>query len=113
MEKILLLRPDKAGDAIKTLPVVRALFSELPGAGLHLVASDHNASLFAHEPGIRLHVLPKNWKRMKRENWLAPLGLPPAFDRVVNLLCDASEEADELLAAIPAGVKYTAALAGK
>lgn len=108
---IALLRPDKAGDALKTLPVLRALFAELPATRLHLVASDHNASLFVHEPGVQLHVLPRNWKRMKRDNWLAALALPRDIDAVVNLLCDASEDADELMDAIPTSARYTAALA--
>ncbi len=115
MESILLLRPDKAGDAIKTLPVLRALRAAMGGGTIDLLASDHNASLFAHEPGIGLHVLPKNWKRMKRENWLAAAGLGAAHrvDKLVNLLCDASEDADELLSAVAAKQKFAASLTPK
>ncbi len=113
MKGTLLLRPDKAGDALKTLPVLRALRGEGIGAPLHLLVSTHNASLFEHEPGIQLHVLPTHWREVPKDQWLSELGLRslfPQFERVVNLLCDASEDADLLLGAIPAKTRYSAKL---
>lgn len=106
----LLLRPDKAGDAIKTLPALRALRAEFPLSEIHILASEHNVSLFEYEPGIKLHVLPKNWHLMPKEKWLSHLGfssLFARFEKIVNLLCDESQEADVLLATIPAALKYT------
>ena len=50
--KALLLRPDKAGDAIKTLPALRALRRRLDGE-LHVLPSKFNESLFSTEPGIK------------------------------------------------------------
>lgn len=106
----LLLRPDKAGDAIKTLPALRALRAEFPLGEVHVLASAHNVSLFEYEPGIKLHLLPRGWASMPKEKWLAELGfssLFAKFERVVSLLCDPSDEIDLLIAAIPAGAKYT------
>lgn len=113
-EATLLLRPDRGGDALKTLPALRALKTELPHQEVHLLASEHNASVFEHEPGIKLHVLPSGWQQLPRERWLEELGFSsvfPAYDRVINLLCDPSEDADRLLSAIPAQRKFTARLA--
>lgn len=113
MRGTLLLRPDRAGDAIKTLPALRALRAEGLGAPIHLLSSVHNFSLFEPEPGITLHVLPAHWRDVPNDQWLAELGfssLFPQFERVVNLLCDASEDADRLLGAIPAKMRYSANL---
>jgi len=113
MKGTLLLRPDRAGDAVKTLPVLRALRAEGLGKPLHLLASVHNASLFEHEPGIELHVLPAHWREVPKDQWLNELGfssLFPHFERVVNLLCDPSEDADILLGAIPAKQRFSTKL---
>ena len=113
MKGTLLLRPDRAGDAIKTLPALRALRAEGLGSPIHLLASSHNFSVFEPEPGIILHVLPTHWRDVPNDQWLAELGLSslfPQFERVVNLLCDPSEDADRLLGAIPAKMRYSASL---
>ncbi len=109
----LLLRHDKAGDAIKSLPALRALRAALPLEPLHLLVSRHNASLFEKEPGFTVHVLPSHWAMLKPEVLLAHLqqnGLPVGFSRVVSLLADAFEETDHLLELFPATEKYAAAI---
>ncbi len=111
-ERILLLRPDRAGDALKTLPVLRQLRLRFPQAEFHLLASEHNASLFAFEPGYSIHVLPKQWKRMKIEklkHFFVSMG-GDRFTKAVNLLCDPSDGMALLFSAIPADSKYSTSL---
>lgn len=110
LSQVMLLRPDKAGDAIKTLPVIRALKLARPEITLHLLASEHNVSLFAFEPNLTVHVLPRNWRKMKKEKLLSSLQspvFPPAIDKLVNLLCDPSDGIDFLLESIPATEKFS------
>jgi ADP-heptose:LPS heptosyltransferase len=110
----LLLRHDKAGDAIKSLPALRALRRTLPDAELHLLVSTHNASLFEREPGFIVHALPSHWALLKPEvltTHLAQNGVPAAFSRVVSLLCDGFPENDRLLRLFRATEKYAAAVA--
>ncbi len=110
--RILLLRPDKAGDALKTLPVLRLLRMHFPFVEFHLLASEHNASLFAFEPGYSVHVLPKQWKRMKGEKIRAlftNVGVD-RFTKVINLLCDPSDGMRLLLSSITADHKYSTSL---
>jgi ADP-heptose:LPS heptosyltransferase len=112
-KQVLLLRPDRAGDAIKTLPVLRTLSSAEPDIDFHLLASEHNASLFAFEPRYILHILPRHWKKMKRDKLLTSLGpvdFPAQFSRAVNLLCDPSSDLDLLLDMIPAEKKFSIVL---
>jgi ADP-heptose:LPS heptosyltransferase len=107
----LLLRHDKAGDALKSLPALRALRSALPDADLHLLVSTHNASLFEREPGFQVHALPSHWALLKPEvllTHLAHSGVPAAFSRVVSLLCDGFAENDQLLRLFRATEKYAA-----
>ena len=111
VETLFLLRPDRAGDAIKTLPVLRALRALYPEKDLHLVASEHNGSLFALEPGVTLHTLPKHWKRMKPESLSQIFRSKPyagPLTKAVNLVCDPSDGVDLLLNSIQAEHNYTA-----
>jgi len=111
----LILRHDKAGDAIKSLPALRALRERLPSLQLHLLVSAHNASLFEFEPGIHPHCLPPHWESLKPavlRAHLAHQGMPQAFSRVVSLLCDAFEQNDRLLNLFPATERFTATLSG-
>lgn len=109
--RVLLLRPDKAGDALKTLPVLRALLARMPQHEYSLLCSEHNISLFAHEPGVRTYALPKNWKLMKAETLLSQLhakGMPKSFDLTLSLLCDPFVETDTLLRVFPSEKKFAA-----
>jgi ADP-heptose:LPS heptosyltransferase len=108
----LLLRPDKAGDALKTLPAMRALRAKIaPGSlPLYILCSEHNASVFAFEPGIQVAALPPRWKTMRAASLLSALqqkGFPTHFDRAVNLLCDPFAEAEHLLRMVPAARKFS------
>jgi len=112
----LLLRHDRAGDAVKSLPALRALKASAPHSELHVLVSTHNVSLFENEPGIRVHSLPAHWEKLKDPvllSHLAHQGLPAAFSRVVNLLCDPFAESDRLLRLFPATEKYTAGVKDK
>lgn len=112
---IALLRPDKAGDAVKTLPALRLLRHRLPEAHVVVFGSTHNASLFKTELGVRTVELPADWMSLSptvlRKRWIED-GLPPVFDRAVSLPCDPSESCDRLLSLIPATRKYLVSPAG-
>lgn len=113
MESILLLRPDRNGDALKTLPVLRSLREAVGNqAELHLLCSHLNASVFTHEKGYSVHVLPKNWKRMKHETLLTSFrsNFPDRFDKAINLLCDPNADVDELLSWLLAKQKWSGSL---
>lgn len=51
---ILLLRQDRIGDMIMTLPLLRRLRELHPRAGLHVVASGSNRVILKHEPDIEV-----------------------------------------------------------
>ncbi len=108
---ILLLRPDRAGDAIKSLPAIRAYRREFPELKFSVLTSDHNASIFAHEPNIHVYSLPRDWRKLREDSWLSHMGLSslfPAFQKIINLLADPSPESLQLLSRIPAKEKYSA-----
>lgn len=109
----LLLRHDKAGDAIKSLPALRALRRARPDLELHLLVSSYNASIFESEPGFAVHTLPSHWQLLKPEvllTYLGHQGMPSAFSRVVSLLCDGFAETDALLSLVHATEKYATEL---
>lgn len=113
--KCLLLRPDKAGDALKSLPAIRALKSERPELVVHVLASEHNASLFETEPGITVHELPSEWEKWRASRlrgYLFSQGMPPAFDVAVNLLADPFPSVQRLLLMVPAPKKYSVTQVG-
>ena len=93
MKTVLLIRPDKAGDAIKTLPVIRALVRENLGYAYHLLLSPHNFSLFEKEAGITLHKLGDK--------------LDIHFDIAILLPCDLNNESEKILADVPAHTKFS------
>ncbi len=62
MSSIILLRPDKAGDLIKTLPALRALMKKVPDIKIHLIFSLANESLLKYEPQVSYSVLPSSWE---------------------------------------------------
>lgn len=104
---LLLLRPDRAGDAIKTLPVLRAAVLRLPGSRISLLASAHNRSLFEYEPGIELFSLPPGWETASDLKSVATQAVRgQSFDSAVSLLCDSFPEIDRLAAALDATRKF-------
>jgi len=93
MESILLLRPDKAGDAVKTLPILRAIRNQHPHLDCHIVVSTHNASLVAFESGWTSHLFDSESLKVK------------AFDAAINLLSDPSPESIQILNHVQAEIK--------
>ena len=92
MQRVLFLRPDKAGDALKSLPALRAIRALRPGDEFHILASKHNSSVFEYEPGFKVSLSPK--------------GLPP-FDKLINLLCEPADVTLKLFKEIAAPQKYS------
>jgi hypothetical protein len=110
--RILLLRPDKAGDAIKTLPALRALRLARPDLDIHVLSSEHNSSLFETEPGVTNHELPHQWQQWRParlRGYLFAGGMPTSFSVAVNLLCDSFSEVDQLISLVPALRKFSIA----
>lgn len=106
----LLLRPDRAGDAIKTLPTLRALQEIFPEDHFHVLGSQHNTSLFAYEKGVKVYSLPTGWEgltesELKKE--LSRFPFPETFDSVVNLLCDRFPPVERLVDLLPATQKFS------
>jgi ADP-heptose:LPS heptosyltransferase len=113
---ILFLRPDKAGDLIKTLPALRAIRAELPDLDFHILTSQNNHSLLEAEPGIQSHCLPPDWRRLKAgslRTMLVQKGMPAVFSKAINLLGDPFPEVEKLLASIAAVQKYSPTISGK
>jgi len=107
---ILLLRPDKAGDALKTIPVIRNLVAKAPEYDIHLLTSEHNVSLFVYEPNLKVFTLPKNWLKMKSTTLrgaMRELSLPEKFSHVVNLLCDPSPGIELLFSSISSDAYFS------
>lgn len=103
---ILLLRPDKAGDALKTLPVLRSLVSHKNiKEEIHILLSSHNYSLFELEPHLKLHLLPSEWESMSANKWVDFLKFTP--EKIINLPADPSETSQILLENIPSKNKYS------
>ncbi len=63
-ETAILLRPDKAGDAIKSLAPLRALRAHLKDWDIIVLASEHNAILFLNgSPPLFFASSPSDWRR--------------------------------------------------
>lgn len=113
-KSVCLLRPDKAGDSLKTLPVLRALQATRPDLELHVVCSHHNHSVLEPEPLAGLHLLSSEWKESIQgtgKPYFASGTPPEHFDVAINLLCDPYPETDALLAGVGATDKFTASRA--
>src|SRR5437588_6477251 len=76
LRKVLFLRPDRIGDMVISLGVLRAIGEAREGIELHVLASPANAPVARGEPYIaRVHVLdrkhPRGWPdlvvRLRRE----------------------------------------------
>lgn len=110
MKHILLIRPDKAGDAIKTLPALRVARSQFPDYKFSVLCSTHNASVFAYEPGVRVFQLPPNWERLTENDLseaLERMPFPETFDKTVNVLCDEFPSVDLLQKLITSKEKFS------
>ncbi len=110
MSSVLLLRPDKAGDLIKTLPVVRALHQTVEDITIHLLVSKANESLLKYEPNLTYSVLPGNWENLEDnelESLLTKLMEGKNFHTAINLLSDSFPQVERLLQLSPAGEKFS------
>lgn len=110
MSSLVLLRPDKAGDLIKTLPVIRALQKIAPSYSIHFIVSKANESLLKHEPHVTYSTLPNNWETMPDEelkNTLDVLLKKASFDTAINLLTDPFPQVERLLNLVPANEKFS------
>lgn len=111
-DPIVLLRPDKAGDAIKTLPVLRALRSRFPDRQLVVLCSLHNYSLLEQEPGIVALQLPEGWHKLPASalknatNTLLASAAVSAIEVAIDLLSDPTPESQRLLLCTPAPRRY-------
>jgi len=61
VKSILILRPDKLGDMIATVPVIHALKKKYPYMRVEVMASPWNKSMVENDPGIdKMHLYTKN-----------------------------------------------------
>ncbi|MSP19293.1 MAG: lipopolysaccharide heptosyltransferase family protein [Bdellovibrionales bacterium] len=110
MSSIILLRPDKAGDLVKTLPALRALIEKVPDIKIHLIVSLANESLLKYEPQVSYSVLPSSWEKIPFDDLKLKLSLELnrfSFYSGVNLLCDPFPIVENLLNAITADKKFS------
>jgi len=110
MRSLVLLRPDKAGDLIKTLPVLRALCQGLSEPQVHLIVSKANESLLRHEPDVTFSVLPSSWDSLSDSELkieIEKLLQNRSFDTAINLLCDSFPKVERLLQLLPAQNKFS------
>lgn len=110
MSSLVLLRPDKGGDLIKTLPVVRALCQSSSEIKVHFIVSKANESLLKYESNLTFSVLPPSWESLSDSDLKREIekGLQnKKFDTAINLLCDPFHKAEKLLQLIPAKDKFS------
>lgn len=95
LRKVLFLRPDRIGDMVISLGVLRAIAEAQEGLELHVLASPANASIARGEPYIhRVHVLdrkhPRRWPglvvRLRRERYDAVVDCMPTAASVTTLI---------------------------
>lgn len=107
---ILLVRPDRGGDAIQTLPNLRVVRALRPEWQIHVLSSFQGASVFEPEPGITLHVLPTAWASMGSESlfrWVQTTFADARFAKVVSLPSSPRKEIHTLLEMLPAEERYS------
>lgn len=108
-QKILLVRPDRAGDALKTLPALRALLRQMPQTEVRLLTTSFNDSIFSFEPNVKTCPLPLHWEKLNDLDLgkvVADL-LGGVFDVAIGLPADAVPELKKIMPAIPALKKYS------
>jgi len=110
MKSVILLRPDKAGDLLKTIPVIRALSKLDPGIKIHVICSQANHSILKFEPHITYSVLSQDWANLPDRQLSLEIGKclnNVFFDTAINLLCDPFPEVENLLSLLPAQQKFS------
>lgn len=104
MKRLLVLRPDRAGDALKTLPGLRAAREACPEWEIDLLASPYNSDIFSFEKGITCHTLSPRWESLSDSALQISIGqlLPKTYDVAVLLPCDPDPQAGRLLRMVSA-----------
>ena len=77
VKSILILRPDKIGDMVVTVPLIHAVKERFPHVTLHVMASPRNVEIIRDDPHVdAIHLYIKNiWKdgqtiyRLRRKNF--------------------------------------------
>lgn len=106
IESILVLRPDKMGDMISTIPVIHALKKRFAHIRLEVIASPSNKELIVNDPLIdEIHIYTKNifydWpmiRRLKRKKFDVVFD-PLTHDSVTGLLLTKLIENNSIIAA--------------
>lgn len=85
VNSILILRPDKLGDMVVTIPVIHALKEKYPHIRIEVMASPHNVSIIKNDPNIdQIHLYVKNIFK----DWPMMSGLKKKnFDIVYDPIC--------------------------
>lgn len=111
MKKLLLVRPDRAGDAIKTLPALRAVKERLAHWEITLLTTEFNDSIFSFESGIRLASLPAHWEKLSENELKRTVAdrVGAEFDIAVCLPCDPTPEVKKIAPLLPAKKTYSVA----
>jgi len=62
VRSVLILRPDKLGDMIVTVPVMRILKERFPHIRVEVLTSPHNARVIEHDPAVdEIHIYEKDF----------------------------------------------------
>ncbi len=82
---ILILRPDKLGDMVVTIPIIHALKDNFPHIRIEVIASPQNYSVIENDPNIdEIHLYVKNILK----DWPMMIGLKQKkFDIVYDPIC--------------------------
>lgn len=109
LKKLLLVRPDRAGDAIKTLPALRAVKERLAHWEIHLLTTEFNDSLFSFETGVRVASLPSHWDQLSDVELKRSISERAGtdFDIAVTLPCDATPEVKKIVPLLPSKRIYS------
>lgn len=85
VKSILILRPDKLGDMVVTIPIIHALKEKFPHIRIEVMASPQNYSVIENDPNIdEIHLYLKNILK----DWPMMLGLKQKkFDIVYDPIC--------------------------
>jgi ADP-heptose:LPS heptosyltransferase len=113
MRRVLFLRPDRIGDMVMSLGVMRAIARAHDGVALDVLASPANAPVARGEPYIRrVHVLdrkhPRGWPRtvvaLRRERYDAVVDCMPTAASVTTLLLMLAVKARERIGVAGRGI---------
>ncbi|UCD94986.1 MAG: glycosyltransferase family 9 protein [Candidatus Zixiibacteriota bacterium] len=85
VRSVLILRPDKLGDMIATIPVIHALKKMFPHLRIEILASPRNVSVIKNDPCVdRIHLYSKNIFR----DWPVMMQLrKKRFDVIYDPIC--------------------------